>query len=69
MKVQLLYYKYVGNTYDGGVCVIRYRSHGDTHGTTCDRFPSDTDPVGLTGRCEVVAETTDAGGHGCGDQR
>lgn len=31
MKVNLLYYNFVGNTYDSGVCVVRYGSHGYTH--------------------------------------
>ena len=49
MKVNLLYYNFVGNTYTSGVCVVRYGSHGYTHVTLEDRPPSDTTAVGLTG--------------------
>jgi len=49
MKVNLFYYKFVGNAYVGGACVVRHGSHGYTHGTMYDSFSSDTGAVGLTG--------------------
>ena len=47
--MNLLYYNFIGNTYAGGVCVVRHGSHGYAHGTLYDRLPSDTTAVGLTG--------------------